>query len=445
MLANAFYAVSSRLAKIDDVTALRLILNLPALVFLIAGTIVFWGRSQVRSGFYPLATMLLLGSYDTVEMAADFRGYFWQLVTTLVALQYFHWVLSEKRLHGAGLPHLIGGTAVVFSLNLHFIAAFLTGVAYAVLLVAGWFAGQKKRVVRLAALICLAAILLISSVIIQYQRAAAVLDVRWVTTSTFDALEIYARLAAKIVISVAGAALIVFVAIYRNSSMRSALLSSGGVRFALLIGAAVGLGGVGLLVINLGQPLIIYRYLYSWYAMAAAGTALLIVDVVRDIRWAALLIGLAALAVMISGTASIRKRENWLAGVYAAREMRNECPDTRVVGAPGWRFGPDAHSVTAKRETRVVAQSIASMTRDFGVPVSLLDATTPVRLEPSRCPTLVWVPHIWSVDMAQPAAALLRAGQISVPPGAKASIVHPSPVTLLIRIEAAPSNTVKRD
>jgi hypothetical protein len=303
--------------------------------------------------------------------------------------------------------------------------------------VAGWFAGQKKRAVRLTALSCVASILSISLAVVQYQRTAAVLDVRWVTTSTFEALNIYARMAAKILISVAVAATIVFVAIYRSPGIRSALLSSGGVRFSLLIGAAIGLGGVGFLMINLGQPLIIHRYLYSWYALAAFGTALLIVDVLRDSRWATSLIGLAALVMMISGTASIRNRENWLTGVYAAREMRKECRDTKVVGASGWRFGPDAHSITAKRETTVTALSIASIARDFNVPVSLLDSTTPVCIEPGRCPTLVWVPHIWSVDMAQSAGALLRTGQISVPPGTKASIVNPSPVTLLIRIEAA--------
>ncbi len=435
VLPNMLYFLVRSLGAEDPGSA-RLLLNLPALAALGGATFLFFRAAERRRSFYPIFAALVLGLPDSILFVSEYRSYFWQIAVFAVAVQYVHYSLAEaeREMRPGWLSEAVGLGAVLLSLSLHFITSAIVSPFYLLAALALFLHGHRPAAFRLGGALALGWAILLPLAALQYSQGASDLDVRWITTTTGQALWLAAgNLGSMARSAVLPIALLLFLGIRRMRG-GSRAEDAGPRDLAILILRAVLIGAIGLLVLNALQPILVSRYFLPWQVMAVAAIAALCSAALSRRILLIALTGLWSIAGIALHAHEQAGQRRWHEGLEAASRIMAACPGTRLFATSHWRFTQHRNSRTADKESRVVGHGYRSLAAEAGVPLNLLDHRSPVSITPSpACPTLIWVQH-FTVGVVPSRERLLAQGGITLAGPAPVSIVPSSEDSTLFMI-----------
>lgn len=397
-LANMLYRLVS-LIGVETIEARRLILNLPALVTLGAGT--FYFSRITRSAFPAILLVLALSLSGTTEALSDYRSYAWQVAAFCLMLDYLHSLLRHEEGTPPPTAHVIGALAIAGAIALHYVAGIIASIVIGIALLAQ----VRTRHSRTAAVLIVAAVLAWAAVLVSglilVGRMRRDIDVGWIVTSPAT-----------------GALLFVF--LFMTALIANPLASWFAIRdrgatqpFSSVLALSALATVVVLMIFNLATPILIERYLITWQLLVCALVALAAERALAESRMSfAAFVGIGALMMLI-GTANAARGGGWKTGRDMIAAQVRQCPTTRVFAMSGWRLKTAHASNAARRETEVIDPAYRELGDQRGFGVTTLDLSTPAVLPVgATCPTLVWVEHL-SWDNVRDVAYLQRVGRLA--------------------------------
>lgn len=404
MTANLFYRVAAA-SGAQDIAALRLVLNVPAALTLLAATWWLARTSPTRSAFYVVFAMLIVGLPAFTAAFSDFRIYFWQLCAAATLVNFAYRLTVDTP---SAVPRpltALGIAALVAGLTLHFVSALIVSALVAVFLIHLVRKRDMRALIAVAvpAVLCWSAML--AMFVLQYRRVAQDMDASWIGTSTPEALYIAAGTPA--VALLANPAATAFALL---SSRDSHTLQAERAFVALLaIGVAAGIALV--LLINAWRPIMVDRYLLGWQVALCGIVAVYASRAVAGGGWKLYLV-VACSAASVALTAYQNARETGWDGTrdHIVEAVRS-CPATSVYAISPWRLKAQRGSRAAALERLVFDEAYRRLAREAGFAVLLVSDAARVLDIPAECPALLWIEHSGGRRLSDP-LALLRAADL---------------------------------
>lgn len=398
--ANLLYRLAAA-SGAEAIPALRLVLNLPALLLFVATTALTARDSPSRSPFYLVFAVLVLALPAFNSALSDYRSFFWQLCMAAMLLQYIHWLLVEPQGHQPSAVTALGMVGLFGSIVLHFVGGLITSTLVALLLLELARRGRWADAGRLAvpAVAAWASMLLFA--FLQYREVGRELDYSWIATDTPLALQF------------AGSVLLGGLLANPAATGLALLMREGDRpqrRFILLLAAAILASALLLLAANSLKPLIVDRYLLAWQPMLCACIAAAGAKAIVAQRWRLIAV-LACAALAIPATAVRQAREVGWNGTrdHIAAAVRR-CPSSPVYAMSPWRLTAARDSRAARFEDAVFEQGYRSLAREGGFRVRMVSPQTRVLGVPAGCPLLLWVEHTGGHRFKAAPALLADAG-----------------------------------
>lgn len=407
IFANLFYR-AAQAGGAESVGLLRLILNLPALAFLLGGSILLCRGDR---SFQAIFLVMTVSSLAFVKAGAEYRSYFWQLCAAAVLVQFAYTLLADPalRVRDNRTIAALGAIASALCIALHFVGGLIFSVPVAILLAA--LAGRKRwdwfAAILVGAVPAWGAS--IASALLQYPVVSKALDFAWIDTTTGEAFAIYAAAAGAILLANPIAS---FLALTKPGT------ETGRPTPAFL---AVTLGGLFLsalllLAFNAVRPVIVDRYLVCWQVLGCGAVAALASARIGSERgWAWSFLSVAALMLGVNGWTVARhggwnKTRDFIARSVAA------CPATRVFAMSHWMLANTRETNAARYETAMLDWAYDRTARQAGFTVTPIDSPVGFEIAPTGpCPTLIWVEHHNGYAVADPTEILRDSGLHSLP------------------------------
>lgn len=399
-LANMLYRLVS-LTGVETIEARRLLLNLPALVVLGAGTLYF--SRITRSAFPAILLVLALSLSGTTEALSDYRSYVWQVATFCLLLDYLYSLFRHDARSKPPVAHVIGALAVIGAIALHYVAGIIASIVIGIALLALVRARQWRTAALLMFPAGLAWITVLASGLILVSRMRRDIDVGWIVTSPMTGALLFAFLLMAALIANPLASW--FAIRDRSATSARPFLSVIAVSTVVIV--------VVLMMLNLATPILIERYLMTWQLLVCALVALAAERALLASRTSlAAVVGIGALMMLI-GTANAARAGGWKTGRDMIAAQVRQCPTTRVFAMSGWRLKTARASNAARRETDVIDAAYRELGDQRGFDVTTLDLSTSAVLPVgATCPTLLWVEHL-SWDNVRDVAYLQRVGRLA--------------------------------
>jgi hypothetical protein len=432
-LANALYWLV-RQTGAASIQHARVILNLAALFFLGASLLLFQRRNPEQGRTYLVFGLLLLGVASTIPSFVEFRSYFWQIAAAAVALSYGYYLFTgpDHAVRRAGRADVVGLFALLVLLLLHYVTTLLMAPLFGFVALALWLQGRRGPALRLGVPLIAGTGLAGSTALLQAQTMAGVLDVRWIQSDTWQAA-LLMLLTLGAALARAAVPLLVGLLLTRPLPPRPATAD---IRFARLLLLGLATGGALLLLVNVAQPVVIFRYLLTWEVTVAFLAALLLAPAVAQrpaILWA---VAGWSLLLAVLGAASANRDKGWQEGIEVLADARQRCPGSSLYAAPHWRFGPFADSRSAAFETPVIMTAYRELAGRDGLDLEVLDQRTPaiLAIRPD-CPTLLLLPRLFGVPDVS-AKELLGAGRLRPAEPASVRFHYRSNDTIVVVLRA---------
>ncbi|HUP67388.1 MAG TPA: hypothetical protein VM145_04150, partial [Sphingomicrobium sp.] len=197
----------------------------------------------------------------------------------------------------------------------------------------------------------------------------------------------------------------------------------------VLVLAPIPLAFVAWLVLELGGPLLVPRYMASLTALLTTAAAvawweLALAPPVEALI--ALLAALQPLAAALFGSPVA----GWEAGARIAAGVTARCHDARLYAVSPWRFRDHRGSKTERFEDPVVDFGYRKIGRAYGLDPHFV--TGPTTLALGRCPAIVWIEAAHGIETVPP-QSILRHAELNLPEAARARLVPtPNGAVLLI-------------
>lgn len=396
--ANLLYRLAAE-SGARDITALRLLLNVPASVLLLAGTLLFTRTSPTRDPFYLVLAMLVVSLPAFVATFSDYRAYHWQICAAGLLCQAGYRIMVEP---AAPSSRALSVVALFAALTLHFVAGLLVAVITGLLLLV---LGRRRRwrsFVTIGLVVGLAGSSMLALAAVQGARISRTIDASWIETSTLDALSVIAvALSAALLANPAAAAFALLAPRELTKNSRE---------YLLLLLAGLAIGAALLLIANAFRPLIVDRYLLPWQVAVCAVLAVLVAPTLARGGWK--LYAVAACCVLSIGVTTLRQsREigwNGTQDFIAAAVQR--CPATRVYAISPWRLRSSRHSRAAALEAPVFEGAYRRLATDARFAVTFVPDAARVLDIPRGCPSLLWIEHSGGARLGGATALLRDAG-----------------------------------
>jgi hypothetical protein len=360
----------------------RVALNLPPLLGLAAATALFRRASAVRNPFYLVMAVLAVSVPGFATAFSELRSYAWQICAITIVLQLTYFMTADAPNGKARAAMAAGLVAIPFATCLHFVSGLIVSFALALLILHLARTGDR-RWVPVAAAAGLGWAATGATLLFQLPRITAVMDYKWITTTTPQALRLFGSAAWRLVLANPLAA---WTAI-ENRQERSGRV------FLRLTAVAAAASALILLAVNAARPIVIDRYILAWQLLLAGGVAAIAAPLLARSRSRyAIFFVIAAVTILVSAVRESR-RGGWEGTRDRIAQTVRACPGTNVYAITPWRMGPARHSHVAAVESEVFALGYRHMAAEGGFRFDMVpDAMTVLPLSP-RCPTLLWVEH----------------------------------------------------
>jgi hypothetical protein len=409
------------------IEAQRMILNIPAFMFLVVATGMF-GRVRTREAqLFPLIVFgTAISLPGSIEAFTDFRTYGWQIATIIVLFQYARVLVSNERI--TRFAHVLGGCALFLALSLHYVTGIIISI-FAIGLIAALVVAQRWRPTAcIVAISATAWVSLTISGLILIGRMRRDVDFGWILTSTPAGMLLFGLVAVTTLLAVP------LLVLFGWQSIGGKMLDRPQQTLALLLVWTLVAGFGALVCLNLLTPIIVQRYLVGWQLALVALVSVVAEPIVRRGRWQIFAVMAFSAFMTVVGAAQAAKNTGWRENRDRIAETVRRCPTARVYTLSPWRLKTARDSNSARRETVVIAEGYRRLANEGGFQISILDLHSPARLDVDpRCPTLVWIEHL-DADYIPDVGYILRVGRLtpSVPVDAQL-IASPSGMIVVLR------------
>jgi hypothetical protein len=382
----------------DSLFVFRITNLVPAAFVLIA-------LSQARAGtgaFGTLFAILLFSNPWSIRYFAEFRSYFAQICCAAVIIISADEIFTrpgDLRRTDCSLVVSLS-VAIIWLLNLHYVAAALSSLVIGTLVVALVVAHKPRWAIATAAAGAFGLVLLALAYSAQRRTVSLTEASFWNTISPLAALELVLGMIALGAVANFTALVAAVIAVGARGNPLS-----GERQFLVWIAAALLAAALGALIFNAIRPVLVGRYVSILIPLAIAPVAALGAQVVSRRKSLQALLLLNAAVVALASSYKVGRLEDWDAGARFIADQKARCPGTVVHAVPHWQLEPPTHPVLDLNETLMNRRAYERLARRYHF-----------RLEPegssrmsADCPTLVWAGHYYR-DLPTPAFVAARSG-----------------------------------
>jgi hypothetical protein len=380
----------------DSLFVLRLTNLVPAAFVLVA-------LLQARAGdsaFATLFAILLFSNPWCIRYFAEFRSYFAQICCMAVIIIAAHAIfMREGDLRRSDRRRLLLlSVAIVWLLNLHYVAAALSGLVIGTLAVAFALTKRRRWAIATAAAGLVGVALLACSYLAQRQTLSATAASFWNSISPLGAIELILGMIALGVAANVTALVAAAIALRRPAEPTER-------QFLVWIAAVLLAAAVGAFIFNALRPVLVGRYISILIPVAIAPAAALAAPVVirRKSLQAVVLLNAAVLA--LASSYKVGKLGDWDSGARFIADQSARCPSTVVHAVPHWQLEPSTHPVVEPNERLMNQRAYERLARRYGFRLEPLGSS---RMS-ADCPTLVWAGHYYR-NLPSPAFVATRTG-----------------------------------
>jgi hypothetical protein len=339
-------------------------------------------------GFLLICAALTFTSYFTTGYFAEYRSYYAQFACGIAfficAYALLRGDLGAKSLGVAGMFV----AASLLLMNLHFITALVTSLSLCGIAAMAWLLGRPRLVIGTLATGLLSALPL--AVVLTFQAPYLLGKTGhhfWLETGTFHAMVIISGSIAKGV----GANIVAIVAacivLSRWHDQRPTSHLDTVIGIAILATAASSLGV--LLLINIGTPIIVDRYLVLCSAACIVGLSVLAAQVLTVSRVGLLCFLLNAAVFLALSAGKLVGEPRWNRSAELISAYLTTCPSSVV-----WAF-PFPYPGALADEPAVFKVAYRYLAARHGFAVRIAEAGH-IQVA-GTCPTILWTEHVaWS-------------------------------------------------
>lgn len=402
---DAWASLLSRLG-LDLVALARLASHAPALIFLLLAGRAFMRRLPDDRQFHAVFLLLMLSTPATIHAIGLYRGDFWQLsgfAIQIMLARHILYVQEDYRSRKDGRIAIFGLLATMAAITLDYGGALFGSVLAMATILAAMARGLRRWARSLILTLALSVAAVVASISWQAPSWSRHFDLyqNWIDLESTSAFAVMTGLLIGTIvhnpIAVAGAY------VRREKWTRH---DSG---FAALLGISLVAALVAILQIDAQRRLVTSSNSADLAVlvaalMATAGTKLL------DSRlWTNALCAVAALSALTSMAVG-GLGGAWQNGAKKIARIVEQCPQTQVYAASGWRIDEGSTSRAARREEPVFDLGYRRLAKLHGFPVTLLREGKPVTARLDRCPVLLWVEQVPPFVRPKPDKILRKSG-----------------------------------
>uniref|UniRef100_UPI0035B1A165 hypothetical protein n=1 Tax=Rhizorhabdus sp. TaxID=1968843 RepID=UPI0035B1A165 len=386
---DAWASLLSRMG-LDLVAVARLISHVPALLFLLLAGRSFMHRLPEERQFHAIFLLLMLSAPATIHAIGLYRGDFWQLSAFAIQImlaRHILYVQEDYRSRKDGRIALFGLLATIAAITLDYGGALFGSVLAMATILAAMARGLRRWARSLILTLAISVAAVVAAISWQAPSWSRHFDLyqNWIDLEATSAFAVMTGLLigtlAHNPIAIAGAYL------GRQKWTRH---DSG---FAALLGISLVAALVAILQIDAQRRLVTTSNSADLAVLAAALMATAGMKLLDSRLWTNALCAVAVVSAIVSMAVG-GLGGGWQNGAKKIARIVDQCPQSQVYAASGWRIDDGSSSRAARREEPVFALGYQRLAKLHGFPVTLLREGKPVRTRLSQCPVLLWIEQV---------------------------------------------------
>ncbi|MBP8234949.1 MAG: hypothetical protein KAY22_21885 [Rhizorhabdus sp.] len=386
---DAWASLLSRMG-LDLVAVARLISHVPALLFLLLAGRSFMHRLPEERQFHAIFLLLMLSAPATIHAIGLYRGDFWQLSAFAIQImlaRHILYVQEDYRSRKDGRIALFGLLATIAAITLDYGGALFGSVLAMATILAAMARGLGRWARSLILTLAISVAAVVAAISWQAPSWSRHFDLyqNWIDLEATSAFAVMTGLLigtlAHNPIAIAGAYL------GRQKWTRH---DSG---FAALLGISLVAALVAILQIDAQRRLVTTSNSADLAVLAAALMATAGMKLLDSRLWTNALCAVAVVSAIVSMAVG-GLGGGWQNGAKKIARIVDQCPQSQVYAASGWRIDDGSSSRAARREEPVFALGYQRLAKLNGFPVTLLREGKPVRTRLSQCPVLLWIEQV---------------------------------------------------
>ncbi len=386
---DAWASLLSRMG-LDLVAVARLISHVPALLFLLLAGRSFMHRLPEERQFHAIFLLLMLSAPATIHAIGLYRGDFWQLSAFAIQImlaRHILYVQEDYRSRKDGRIALFGLLATIAAITLDYGGALFGSVLAMATILAAMARGLRRWARSLILTLAISVAAVVAAISWQAPSWSRHFDLyqNWIDLEATSAFAVMTGLLigtlAHNPIAIAGAYL------GRQKWTRH---DSG---FAALLGISLVAALVAILQIDAQRRLVTTSNSADLAVLAAALMATAGMKLLDSRLWTNALCVVAVVSAIVSMAVG-GLGGGWQNGAKKIARIVDQCPQSQVYAASGWRIDDGSSSRAARREEPVFALGYQRLAKLHGFPVTLLREGKPVRTRLSQCPVLLWIEQV---------------------------------------------------
>ncbi len=386
---DAWASLLSRLG-LDLVAVARLVSHVPALLFLLLAGRSFMHRLPEERQFHAIFLLLMLSAPATIHAIGLYRGDFWQLSAFAIQImlaRHILYVQEDYRSRKDGRIALFGLLATIAAITLDYGGALFGSVLAMATILAAMARGLRRWARSLILTLAVSVAAVVAAISWQAPSWGRHFDLyqNWIDLEATSAFAVMTGLLigtmAHNPIAIAGAYL------GRQKWTRH---DSG---FAALLGISLVAALVAILQIDAQRRLVTTSNSADLAVLAAALMATAGMKLLDSRLWTNTLCAVAVVSALVSMAVG-GLGGGWQSGAKKIARMVEQCPQSQVYAASGWRIDDGSTSRAARREEPVFALGYQRLAKLHGFPVTLLREGKPVKAHLSQCPVLLWIEQV---------------------------------------------------
>lgn len=378
----------------SDVVQRRYLNLLPAWLCVLLA-VRFWHAFPQTRDFIVVFSIALLSSYPLMNGFTEYRSYFPQACVAFALFLGLYSLNNSQSSRGFNrVDHVFVALAIFWSLNLHYVSAFISGCIISIFVGVWFIEGRRRLALAIVMGTAVSAVPLMAFFLLQ-RRFMEELPARfWIDTDLTRAFLYLGLVGVRgaasnlLFAAVAVAALIPMLFVGKMKHAGHSELRVADLRFALIVTSGGLIAALALFLINIHTPIIIDRYLNVLTIAVCAVLAALSAPLLTAHRWLFALFFLNALFII--GTTGWRysHERRWDATAAQLRLATDACPGLAItawVSEPGFPFSNN-------EEVRQLAyESVARRHRlEIGFEQ---DGAVPLT-ESQLCGSAIWLEHV---------------------------------------------------
>ena len=350
----------------------------------------FMHRLPEERQFHAIFLLLMLSAPATIHAIGLYRGDFWQLSAFAIQImlaRHILYVQEDYRSRKDGRIALFGLLATIAAITLDYGGALFGSVLAMATILAAMARGLRRWARSLILTLAVSVAAVVAAISWQAPSWGRHFDLyqNWIDLEATSAFAVMTGLLigtmAHNPIAIAGAYL------GRQKWTRH---DSG---FAALLGISLVAALVAILQIDAQRRLVTTSNSADLAVLAAALMATAGMKLLDSRLWTNTLCAVAVVSALVSMAVG-GLGGGWQSGAKKIARMVEQCPQSQVYAASGWRIDDGSTSRAARREEPVFALGYQRLAKLHGFPVTLLREGKPVKAHLSQCPVLLWIEQV---------------------------------------------------